>query len=309
MGVVAPGVAAKIVGVPTTTTAVEMIAAVVEAREACRVLVVAQDAAKGATRAGKTEVWRPQLWGRHRRAAEKSTRSFSVGRLVHLLPLNFGLERGPRRSGRVSRQEVSRAIDDGASGPEALALLLRLLVMHFDRVYTGEGYTKLHTFVVCDGTPFSFFSREFHLLVAAVAGSERVLFSMTGVVLEVFRRAVKEQFPTLMPTLHPDSKSTDPRLFDSLHSQWRRLSELAHNRTPAVNGEKYSSLPDFSTRARSSAPSGLRPADHGSRQGRVPSQSISWQTGSNHHLTVMLDVSSDHWLDHTSNRWPLEKHH
>ena len=43
------------VGVATTTTAA-VAAAVVEAEEARRVLVVAQDAAKGATRAETTEV-------------------------------------------------------------------------------------------------------------------------------------------------------------------------------------------------------------------------------------------------------------
>ena len=47
----------------------------------------------------------------------------------------------------------------GASGPEAFTHLLRLLMMHFDGVHTEEGYTKLHTFGMCDGTPFSDFSR------------------------------------------------------------------------------------------------------------------------------------------------------
>ena len=44
--------------------------------------------------------------------------------------------------------QVSRALDGGASRPAAFTLLLRLLVTHFDRVDTGEGYTKLHTFDV-----------------------------------------------------------------------------------------------------------------------------------------------------------------
>ena len=77
-----------------------------------------------------------------------------MGRFVHLLPLVFGLEHGPRRGGRGSRQEVSRAMAGGASGPEAFTLLLRLMMTHFDRVDTGGGYTKLHTFEVCNGTPF-----------------------------------------------------------------------------------------------------------------------------------------------------------
>ena len=47
--------------------------------------------------------------------------------------------------------QVSRALGGGTSGPEAFTLLLRLLVMHFDRVDTGEGCTKLHHFGVCNG--------------------------------------------------------------------------------------------------------------------------------------------------------------
>ena len=66
--------------------------------------------------------------------------------------------------------QVSRALDGGASGPEAFTLLLRLLDTHFDRVDTGEGYTNLQTFGMCNGTPFSEFSREFRVLVSAVMG-------------------------------------------------------------------------------------------------------------------------------------------
>ena len=44
-----------------------------------------------------------------------------------------------------SRQEVSRAMVGGLSGPEAFTFLLRLLVTHFDGSVTGEGYTRLHT--------------------------------------------------------------------------------------------------------------------------------------------------------------------
>ena len=54
--------------------------------------------------------------------------------------------------------QVSRTMDDGASGPEAFTLLLRPLVTHFDPVDTEEGYTKLHTFGVCNGTLLLFLS-------------------------------------------------------------------------------------------------------------------------------------------------------
>ena len=37
--------------------------------------------------------------------------------------------------------QMSRAMDDGASGPEAFPLLLHLLVTHVDRIDTVKGYT------------------------------------------------------------------------------------------------------------------------------------------------------------------------
>ena len=49
-------------------------------------------------------------------------------------------------------RQVSRDVEEGASGPEVFNLLLRRLMMHFDRVDTGEGYTRLHSFGVCTGT-------------------------------------------------------------------------------------------------------------------------------------------------------------
>ena len=91
---------------------------------------------------------------------------------------------------------------------------------------------------------------------------------------------------------------------------WRAFSDLAYNNTPAVNGEKRLSLTVSSTGARSSTPLGPRPPDHGRGQGRVPFQSLSWQTESSHHSTVMpISNSSDPWLHQTSTCWPLEEQH
>ena len=47
---------------------------------------------------------------------------------------------------------------------------------HFDGVDTEEGYTKLHTFGMCNSTPFSDFSWKFRVLVPTPTGSERVLY-------------------------------------------------------------------------------------------------------------------------------------
>ena len=82
----------------------------------------------------------------------------------------------------------------GASGPEAFTLLLRLLMMHFDGVATEEGYTKLHTVGMCNGTSFSNFSREFRVLVPTATRSERVLSPWTDVALEVVRVAGNSNF-------------------------------------------------------------------------------------------------------------------
>ena len=144
-----------------------------------------------------------------------------MGRLVNLLPLVFVLEHGPQRGGRGSRQDVSRAMAGGSSGPEALTLLLRLLMTHFDGVDTEKGYTKLYAFEMCNGTPFSDFSREFGVLVPTATGSERVLSPGTDVVWEVVRVAANEQSPALMSASYPGSMATDPRPYASLGSIWR----------------------------------------------------------------------------------------
>ena len=44
-------------------------------------------------------------------------------------------------------EQVPRDLKEGASGPEASTLRLRRLITHFDRVDTGEGYTRLHNLV------------------------------------------------------------------------------------------------------------------------------------------------------------------
>ena len=75
--------------------------------------------------------------------------------------------------------------------------------------------------------------------MSAVTGSERVLALGVDVVLEVVQMAVKEQFPTLMPTLYPGSVATDPKPYASLDAMWKAFSDLAHNKTPTVNGDFF----------------------------------------------------------------------
>ena len=84
---------------------------------------------------------------------------------------------------------------------------------------------------------------------------------------------------------------------------WRTIRHL-----PST--AKQLSLPVSSTGARSSDPSGPRPAVHGRGQGRVPSQLPSWQTRSSHNPIVMsITDPTDPWLNKMSNCWPLEEQH
>ena len=122
-------------------------------------------------------------------------------------------------------QQVSRDVEEGASGPEAFNLLLRRLMTHFDRVDTWEGYTRLHSFGVGTGTHLCDFSREFRVLVSAVMGSEVTLAARVDVVLEVVRIGVNEQFPSLMPTLYPGSMATGPRTHASLEKMWKAFDD------------------------------------------------------------------------------------
>ena len=122
--------------------------------------------------------------------------------------------------------------------------------------------------------------------------------------------AVNEQFPSLIPTLCHGSMATDPKPYASLDKMPKAFGDLANNKTPAVNGDKMFSLPVSSSGAQSSAPSGPQPAGHGRSQGRVPSRTPSWQTGSSKTPIVMsVKYPTGLWTDHTSYCWPLEEHY
>ena len=123
--------------------------------------------------------------------------------------------------------------------------------------------------------------------MSAVTGIERTLAPGVDVVLEVVRMAVNEQFPSLMPTLYPGSMATGPKPYASLDEVWKAFGDLSNNKTPAVNGERFFSLPVSSSGVRSPALSGPRPAGHGRGQGRGPSQTPSWQMGSSNNPIVM----------------------
>ena len=121
-------------------------------------------------------------------------------------------------------RQVSRDVEELASGPETFNLLLRRLMTHFNRVDTEEGYTRLHCLGACTGTPFRVFTRECGVLVSAVTGSERTLAPGVDVVLEVVRIVVNEEFPSLMPTLYPCLMAMDPKPYALWTRCGRRLA-------------------------------------------------------------------------------------
>ena len=120
-------------------------------------------------------------------------------------------------------RQMSRDVEEGASGSGVFTLLLRLLMTHFNRVDTGEGYTRPHGFGVCTVTRFCDLSREFRVLVSAVTGSELTLAPGVDVNLEVVRMAVNEQFPSLKLILYHGSIATDPKPYASLDKMWHCL--------------------------------------------------------------------------------------
>ena len=201
--------------------------------------------------------------------------------------------------------QVPRALEDGAPGPEAFNLLLRLLSGHFDLVDSAAGYKKLSTFGVPNEIPFCDFSREFRVVVSAAIGTDRVLATGAELVLEVVRMAVNECYPSLMPTLYPGVMATEPRPFGTLDAMWLVWHALTNNETPAINGGKEKSIPVSSSGVRSSAPSGPRPAGNGRGQDRTLFQSPAWQTGLRNNLVVAninktIPGCTDPWLDISS---------
>ena len=79
-----------------------------------------------------------------------------------------------------------------------------------------------------------------------------------------------------MPTMYNCSKATDPRPYVSLDAMWTTFSDLAHNKTPVVNGENFF-LCISSTGARSFAPSGPQARRSWARPGSsaVPVASVA----------------------------------
>ena len=89
----------------------------------------------------------------------------------------------------------------------------------------------------------SLFFPAFRVVVSVMARSEQVLSPSMSTVLELVRRGVMNQYPGLMSTLFPGEPATVPTLFGSIDAVWSSVQVLATNKTPAISGEIYISLP------------------------------------------------------------------
>ncbi|CAB1100852.1 unnamed protein product [Ectocarpus sp. CCAP 1310/34] len=215
-----------------------------------------------------------------------------------------GSERSlPRKtsSGRISRQQVKRRLDDGATGPEAFTLLLRLLSEQFDVGDRQESFLRLQEFGVSNGTLFADYLRAFRLLVSSVTGSERVLAPSVSMVLEIVRNSVSKQFPSLAPMLYPGDLATAVTPFDSIDAMWQAFAPLATNKTPAIGGSEYFSL--------SSTPGSSQPRRSQNRA-TAPAPSGRRAQGSAHNPVVLAVQSQDGGNDPFSrdyNAWPAKQ--
>ena len=94
-------------------------------------------------------------------------------------------------------------------------------------------------------------------------------------------------------------------------SCFRYFGRLVFGLPPTFNGANHFALLVSSSGARSSTPSRPRPTGNGRGQGRTPSQSPAWQTGSrNNPVDECLQIYPrlHRPLDTSSNCWPLDEH-
>ena len=195
-------------------------------------------------------------------------------------------------------QQVKRRLDDGATGPEAFTLLLRLLSEQFDVGDRQESFLRLQQFGVSNGTLFADYLRAFRLLVSSVTGSERVLAPSVSMVLEIVRNSVSKQFPSLAPMLYPGDLATAVTPFDSIDAMWQAFAPLATNKTPAIGGSEYFSL--------SSTPGSSQPRRSQNRA-PTPAPSGRWAQGSAQNpvvLAVQSQGGGDDPFSRDYSAWP-----
>ena len=107
-----------------------------------------------------------------------------------------------------------------------------------------------------------------------------------------------------MPTLYPGALDTAPTPWFSIDAMWLSFLTMATNKTPAICGENYFSLPPLaglSLQQHAGSRSQSRSAAPSSRSGHV---------GSSHNPVVMSVAHADHYesdpFSHTYNHWPAD---
>ena len=136
----------------------------------------------------------------------------------------------------------------------------------------------------------------------------------SALVLGAVCMGVDGQFPVLRCTLYSESSGCTPNPFVMVDAMYLAFGRLAFGLSPAFNGADHFSLHVSSSGVRSSAPSRPRSAGNGRGQGRTPSQSPAWQTGSRNNPIVMkisksIPDCTDPWLGTSSNCWSPNEHH
>lgn len=108
---------------------------------------------------------------------------------------------------------VMRAVERGDSGPAIFNLLPQFLNRQFDHRDAASALSALQDYRVPSGTPYSACYRAFRIVDLEVTGSKLALALGMGLVLEVVRLSVNEQFPQLMLSLYPGELTTCPLPF------------------------------------------------------------------------------------------------
>lgn len=153
--------------------------------------------------------------------------------------------------------QVDHAMTSESSGPDAYAMLRRLIATTFDNTDQKHILRDIAAFWgIIREQSFAFFA-TLRILVSSTSGSKRVLSPSPDVVLETVRNTVAAQFPNLMPSSYHRSLDTTRVPFGTIDAIWLALDRLATNKSPAntgpaTNSSNFPHLRSFSGIARTS---------------------------------------------------------
>ena len=108
---------------------------------------------------------------------------------------------------------------------------------------SGIILTNLTLFGVLSGTTFAAYIRSLKQLVSTVTGDERPMAPSTDMVIHTIRDSVGNQFPMLFAALFPDNLAKSPRPYTTLDALWTAFLAFDTNKSPALNGDRFSPSP------------------------------------------------------------------